>query len=443
MSQEKPTADELAALSKPVYAPRRQRRKPHDANQGDLFADGVRNAPALEKNSVERPAAGAARSAAPGSEHRTAAAAGGDGPLYLSYGQCSDTGWEDDIPVSVGRVYGAEELGETVGTAYVVRACRCRRWFCEGCGPRRGYELRKQLSARLLKFRSVFGITLTVDGELFQSPEAAWLYFSKGGLIGRFVRDLDRRGHLHSKAYFWVVEFQKDTQQPHWHLLLDSSGIPYGEIVEIYSRYRPSDATPLAEPITAENYKGRAPGFGSVYFSPPADPLRAAGYVTKYLTKFPKHGFPDWVLDRTGRVPRFNHSRGFFPRIPKHEGMCFCDECRGEVESLPKTREKRVPKKKQSEREQQAPSRPVTSIRERIEKCRKTSTIVEVNQVRLPDGTVVDGRGRFVATIALEYAAACEFAGQSPDDARQLVVDWETADALVKHARGDDRGAAA
>jgi hypothetical protein len=122
------------------------------------------------------------------------------------------------------------------------------------------------------------------------------------------VRDLDRRGHLHSKAYFWVVEFLKDTEQPHWHLLLDAGRIPFGEIVEIYSRYRPLYSPPLPEPITAKNYKGRAPGLGSVFFTPPADPQQAAGYVTKYLTKFPKHGFPDWVLDRVGRVPRFNHS---------------------------------------------------------------------------------------------------------------------------------------
>ena len=40
MSQEKPTAEELARLSKPVYAPRKQRRQPPDKNQGDLFTEG-------------------------------------------------------------------------------------------------------------------------------------------------------------------------------------------------------------------------------------------------------------------------------------------------------------------------------------------------------------------------------------------------------------------
>jgi hypothetical protein len=72
--------------------------------------------------------------------------------------------------------------------------------------------------------------------------------------------------------------------------------------------------------------------------------------------------------------------------------MCYCDECRGEVEPQPKKREKKKDKQEPRLR------RSTASIRERIARCRKTSSIVEFNQVRLPDGTIVDGRGRFIAT---------------------------------------------
>ena len=443
MSQEKPTAEELARLSKPVYAPRKQRRQPPDKNQGDLFTEGSGKANESQKVPGEGLAAEAARSAAVWSEHRTAAAAGGDGPLYLFYGHCSDKEVSEDIPSNLGRVYGAEDCGETVGSAYLIRPCRCRRGFCEYCGPRLGYALRNRLALRLRHFNSVFGITLTVDGTLFPSPEAAWSYFSNGGLIGRFVRDLDRRGHLHSKAYFWVVEFQKETEQPHWHLLLDAGHIPYGEIVEIYSRYRPKDSPPLDEPITAENYKGRPPAFGSVRFSPPADPLTAAIYATKYLTKFPEHGFPNWVLDRQGRVPRFNHSRGFFPFIPGHDPMCFCEECRGAIEAMKQKREKQKEKKKENE-ETGSEKRCPTSARQRLERCGQNCTMVKVNRVQLADGTIVDGRSEFIQTLKISYREACERVGESPKVGSRLELDWEQANALSRYVAGyDDEGEAA
>lgn len=442
MSQEKPTAEELARLSKPVYAPRKKWQRPPVKDQDAPPADGDGKAKELQTALWEDPAAEAARSAASGSEHRTAAAAGGDGPLFQYYGHCSDKEVSGGIPSNLGRVYGAEDCGETVGSAYLIRPCRCRRGFCEYCGPRLGYALRNRLALRLRHFNSVFGITLTVDGTLFPSPEAAWSYFSNGGLIGRFVRDLDRRGHLHSKAYFWVVEFQKDTEQPHWHLLLDAGRIPFGEIVEIYSRYRPKDAPPLDEPITAENYQGRPPAFGSVHFSPPADPLSAAIYATKYLTKFPEHGFPDWVLDRKGRVPRFNHSRGFFPLIPGHDPMCFCEECRGAIEVMKLKREKKEAKKKEEETESE--KRVPTSARQRLDRCGQNCTMVKVNRVQLADGTIVDGRSEFIQTLKISYREACEVAGEPPEVGSRLELTWEQANAVARYVAGyDDEGEAA
>src|SRR5204863_4397178 len=97
-------------------------------------------------------------------------------------------------------------------------------------------------------------------------------------LLALLVRELDRRQYLHSKAYFWTVEFQKATEQAHWHMLLDATRIPYGELVEIWSRFRPATASPLAEKITSKNYKGHAPAFGSVRYTVSGSREKAAYY---------------------------------------------------------------------------------------------------------------------------------------------------------------------
>lgn len=189
--------------SKPIYARRKWAKPQPGPKQGQFDWSGTAKPQDGEKQQAE-PAEAPDRSAAVSGEHRTAAAAGGVGPLFQSYGHCSDK-QNEEFPSESGRVYDAESIGEVVGTAYLVRSCKCRRWFCPDCGPAMGKQLRHRVDRRLQTFDSVFGITLTIDGKLFDSPEQAWLYFSQNGLIGRFVRDLDRRGLLHSKAYFWVV----------------------------------------------------------------------------------------------------------------------------------------------------------------------------------------------------------------------------------------------
>ena len=152
----------------------------------------------------------------------------------------------------------------------------------------------KRLRARLLfvleKFAPVFGITLTVDGTLFESALAAWQYVMKNRLLYCLVDRLFRRGHLLSRRYFWVVEWQKETEQAHWHLLVEATRVPFGEIVEIWSRFRPKSAPPLPFKVTSENYKRlERPAFGSVRYSRgmSGEGRRAGLYVSKYFTKWP------------------------------------------------------------------------------------------------------------------------------------------------------------
>src|SRR5271155_3313687 len=54
---------------------------------------------------------------------------------------------------------------------------------------------------------------------------------------------------------------------------------------------------------------------GIVRYSKPEgfqNPKHAVLYVTKYLTKGPVDGFPEWVMGATYRIRRFGTSRGFW-----------------------------------------------------------------------------------------------------------------------------------
>ncbi len=266
-----------------------------------------------------------------------------------------------------------------------------------------GRKLRKKLLQRLESFTNVFGLTLTVDPGLFESPEQAWLYVMDSRCFYHLVRALRRRKHVHSRAYFWVVEFQQRTEFAHWHLLLDATRIPYGEVVEIWSRFRPEWAPPLSEAVTAENYKGRAPAFGSVRFTVRRNKRSAGFYASKYLTKFPAHGYPNWVMDRVGRMPRYHHSRQFFPRTAGHDPKCSCPECRPpERPSRKKTKKKKEKKKNDKAACATGKSNGAT-IRERVAACATKSTIFAVPQVMLPDGELVDGRVSFVKNVNLAF----------------------------------------
>jgi len=374
--------------------------------------------------------AGPGRSGA--GEHRPGPAAEG-GSLFQSYGHCCDKEEVSSSEFVSDQVHSPEDLGEVVGEAYRIRPCRCRRWFCEWCGPRLGARLRDRLLARLAAFNGVYGITLTLDGNLFASPEKGWQYVMDERLLARLVRELHRRGHLHSKAYFWAVEFQGDTKQAHWHLLLDATFVPYGEIVEIWSRFRPPTAPPLPEPITAENYKGHAPAFGSVRYTPSDNREKAAYYATKYLTKSPRDGYPDWALDHEGRMPRYGHSHRFFPRLSGHDPMCFCAQCCGEVEPPSKARFPKKPRAKSAQ-----PRRERKTIRERLAECGQSCTVVRVKRVRLPDGSIVDGKGRFEGKFEIPFREVCEFLEINPEGQWQLEVDGRTVTEVEEFVKQRD-----
>ena len=186
--------------------------------------------------------------------------------------------------------------------------CGCDCWFCPDCCKRKGYELRARLVPILETFAGLLMVTFTVDPDLFGSPREAFDYMRERRCLGRTVQDLRRGGHLRSRRYFYVVEWQRDTGQVHYHVLFDASFIPFDALVASWSKHRPKDAGAVV---------GERPAFGTAWISKgdfEGGAVHAARYGTKYLVKVPRDGFPDWVMQmgKDCRVRRYGTSRGFW-----------------------------------------------------------------------------------------------------------------------------------
>lgn len=188
------------------------------------------------------------------------------------------------------------------------RPCRCRCWYCPDCCLSMGLALRERLMPVLESFTGLMMLTLTVDPTLFGSPEAAYLYARERRVISRLMRELDRKGYLHSRRYFRVIEWQKQTEMVHYHVLIDATRVPKTAIDAAWSRFRPA-ALPPPPP--------NRPAFGLTRFSRrrfEGGAKHAARYATKYLLKIPDRGWPAWVLAAGNeyRIPRYQTSRDFW-----------------------------------------------------------------------------------------------------------------------------------
>jgi len=177
----------------------------------------------------------------------------------------------------------------------------------------KGYRLRSELVPILETFGGLLMISLSVDPSLFRSPKDAYLYMRKRRCLALTMQDLRRASCLFSPRYFYVVEWQKETLQAHFHVLLDASFVPHELLLASWSKHRPAWAGP---PVASR------PAFGTAWISKPrfaGGPVHAARYATKYLIKVPENGFPDWVLEMGAdeRVKRYSTSRPFWGREAK------------------------------------------------------------------------------------------------------------------------------
>lgn len=209
-----------------------------------------------------------------------------------------------------------------------IRAKRCRCNFCSKCGPANGRAVERKLRLAVKGFVAVQMWTLTIAPWLFESPEEMLEYVSAKKCVAELMRTLRDQNLLLSDRYFYTIEFHK-SGFIHFHLLLDAKFIKHSIVQERWDKFRPKDAV---------HTEGQRFGFGIVRFSPRDNqkfkrrPEVAVGYVTKYLTKHPKEGYPDWVHQSRKRIVRYRKSRDLFaPQIPEPKPAKLGEDPKSEV----------------------------------------------------------------------------------------------------------------
>ena len=184
----------------------------------------------------------------------------------------------------------------------------CKSRFCESCCLPLGIKLKRRLIPVLQTFRRVMMLTLTIDPQHFAGPIEAFEHVKKARCLGVTMQALRRAGVLLSERWFAVIEWQ-DNGWPHWHVLVEAEHIPFDTLAAAWN----VNLAKLGKTATETRT-----GFGSVRFNAPLkDGKHAAGYACAYLTKHPKNGYPQWVLDSlTRKVHRYSASRGFWSAEP-------------------------------------------------------------------------------------------------------------------------------
>lgn len=204
-------------------------------------------------------------------------------------------GWSGEPPC--GSACQSKPVVGGQGPRLVVKPCHCKCRTCPGCGPKLAWLVRAALIAIARKiFKKPCMLTLTVDRREFGSSQAAHRFISDKGCIRLLMR------HLKIKHYAWVLEFQQKTGDgwPHWHILIDLSDCPGGRV----------------DLEAAWKFWRRKWNLGGMKLSERhqfEDPVHAVNYVTKYLSKLPASGYPDWVLNSKKRIRFFQGSRSLGP----------------------------------------------------------------------------------------------------------------------------------
>jgi hypothetical protein len=143
-------------------------------------------------------------------------------------------------------------------------------------------------------FRKPALLTLTVARDQFDTPEQAFgtITDTKRGLLRRLMRSLDVR------LWVWVLEFQQMTCTgwPHWHFLIDLDDLPNRrlDLGKAWHLWRDKWA------LGGIDLQARPNGFKNA--------AHAINYITKYLIKQPKMGYPLWVLEWEAPIRFFQAS---------------------------------------------------------------------------------------------------------------------------------------
>jgi hypothetical protein len=235
------------------------------------------------------------------------------------------------------RSVGAPKLGK-VRVRTMVTTCNCQVRTCPACGSKMGWAVRQRLLERQAFWRRPGLLTLSIDRRCFAGAREAWERVTGERAVAELMRSLG------VKRWMWVLEFQQKTGEgwPHWHVLVDLADLPRHRIDlkrawEIWRKRWNLGGLDLTEKSAKLS-----------------NPEHAIFYLTKYLTKKPEGGFPQWVLE--------SHS------------VRFLGGCRelGPLVSTPCAIEKRNPIKPNQSDKTYPPRR---SHLERISSCGTTSKV--------------------------------------------------------------------
>lgn len=183
--------------------------------------------------------------------------------------------------------------------------CRCRLWLCPHCARVETIKLRHKLMPVLATFKHVMMLTLTVDPSLFTSPQQAYQYLTTQRCVARTMQDLRRLLNRDGLRYVAVLEFQKHTLMPHYHVLVETDYVPHEALGRLWGKHRPCEAGPPDD---------SRPSFGFVSYTTYGYQTADVTRAVEYAVKVPEHGYPAWVLNLggpAGRVRRYATSREF------------------------------------------------------------------------------------------------------------------------------------
>ena len=232
----------------------------------------------------------------------------------------------------------------------------CKSWFCEKCRKIKGHDLRQKFldKAGILKIPRLY--TITINREWFKNPKEAYKYVMDKKFIARLLTM-----RMGIKRWVWVLEAQEANGDgwPHWHILLDIGDLPamwYNEDTQKAQEQPPANKMGWvyiphyfdlnkAHRLLTKWKIGKQCKL-SVRRDSFNTGKHAVFYITKYLIKSPKRGFPAWML-KTPRLKFYASSRNF---------------SRSDEPTKSKTE-----KKKYKEREIKTARRPV----ERVSECCK------------------------------------------------------------------------
>lgn len=329
----------------------------------------------------------------------------------------------------LGKVVEQAEWGEV--RSILVRAKDCRCGVCQKCSPKRAHREALFVAQVADTFKRPMLITLGCDPTIApEDPMKLLKHLKEKRAVGEFIRSLRAKGLITGKAYV-ALEFQDETQQPHWHLLVDAKGrhrsradegwIPKDYMDERWGKFRPEWAGPRKlfgeeHPVMAGQLR---PGLGWTDVRPIKNRKEVIAYVTAYVGKPGKNPIPDYFIeycDDGHNAVLKSCTRGFFEGVKKPR-----------------------PKREIGRRRRKVVRR---KVRERTSSCRRECDVMEVIET-IRNGEIVPGlkESKYLGTVRGDAGFSRVAFNVLPFDQAQALVnrsgfftDWEGLGRVLQNA---------